>query len=270
MHEYKTFTSILLFMILISQPERISFESPRAQWIVWNVGQGLWITHIKNDYCWHFDFGGERNPIKEVIPHCQWRKNILSLSHADRDHYSFIKSIRKNLNNLCLWGPSWKTLPTFKVGAQAIPQCQSIPLEMLSFYNPTQKKSHHKNPRSQSKGRNELNKNEMSQMVLNSHWLLPGDAPQTSEKNWLDSSFSDSTSRKAIPITDIRRLVLGHHGSKTSSSVELLSSLPNLIQCIASARFKKYGHPHSEVRTRVKNFCSLILTEDWNHIHFFE
>jgi competence protein ComEC len=222
-------------------------ELPTPQWIIWNVGQGQWVTQVRHDQCWHFDFGGEINPIKAVERYCSWRQNILLLSHADRDHFNFLISMRKKFKNICLLGPSWKKLPLQKVQAHNLPSCDSAPNAALEFFLPSVRAT--------------KDDNLGSQIVEWDDWLIPGDAPKSAEKSWLKVDQAHS---------EVKKLLLGHHGSKTSTSLELLMDLPQLLQCISSSRKKKYGHPHREVRNRIKTFCSLVLTEDWNHLHFLE
>lgn len=239
------FNAIFILYIIIFHPRWITFDDSRAQWIIWNVGQGQWITHIREDKCWHFDFGGERNPITEVTRYCSWRKNLLILSHADWDHYGFINSIRARLKQTCLEGPSWKILRKRLKWARDINDCESTGTSGTQFFIPDSQSSH--------------DDNRKSQIAWERTWLIPGDSPQITERDWL---------KNKPKLGAINVLVLGHHGSKTSTSVELLKHLPKLQMCIASSRTKKYGHPHKDVRRRILKHCSLVLTQDWNHIHF--
>lgn len=262
------------FFILFFFTRSTIVEYTTPQWIVWNVGQGQWVTYVRHHQCWHFDFGGEKNPINEVYKYCYWRENRLILSHPDRDHYIFIKSIKQKFKQLCLAGESWNTIPLKKVGASGIPYCK-IPKEIASGWTKTaffQASSlhslsplHFRNKRNRkSLILNEKRDNNLLSQIFHSHqWLIPGDAPQTTEKQWLSRTPNPEEQK-------ITKLLLGHHGSKTSTSLELLQKLPQLSQCIASSREKKYGHPHRDVRLRIKKFCSLVRTEDWNHLHYLE
>jgi competence protein ComEC len=66
-----------------------------------------------------------------------------------------------------------------------------------------------------------------------------------------------------------RILVLGHHGSRTSTSSLLLDHLPRLTAAVSSARFRKYGHPHARVRRDLaKRHIPLLRTEEWGNLHF--
>lgn len=258
----KYFYCLLLFFF--TRSTILEYASP--QWIVWNVGQGQWVTYVHQHHCWHFDFGGEKNPIKEVYKYCYWRENRLILSHPDRDHYIFIKSMKQKLKQLCLYGPSWKKIPLQKVGATDIKYCSSIEdknklwTKDFAFFQ-TQSIQRQNNKRGALISKKD--KNILSQIVHSTDWLIPGDAPQSIEKEWLRLTPDPKEET-------ITKLLLGHHGSKTSTSLELLQKLSRLSQCIASSREKKYGHPHRDVRLRLRSFCSLVRTEDWNHLHYFE
>jgi len=248
------------FFILILFTRVIVTEYPAMQWIVWNVGQGQWVTFINGHRCWHFDFGGEKNPIHEVSKYCLWRENRLILSHPDRDHYIFLNSIKERFKQVCLEGPSWKTLPLQKLGASKIKKCDTHNFMENAFFQTNQKQILYQ---TRHRNRPKVDKNLKSQIFHSKHWLITGDAPQVVEKDWITQTPEEEEQ-------SVTRLLLGHHGSKTSTSLELLQKLTQLNQCIVSSREKKYGHPHKDVRIRVKSFCSLIRTEDWNHLHYLE
>jgi competence protein ComEC len=92
--------------------------------------------------------------------------------------------------------------------------------------------------------------------------MVTGDAPTVEENIFV---------HEAKGLRDVRWLVLGHHGSRTSTSDNLLRSLPSLRLTIASARHAKYGHPHSEVLQRLRFYRVPVLsTEDWGSIEIEE
>ena len=89
--------------------------------------------------------------------------------------------------------------------------------------------------------------------------LFPGDSGSQQEKHWSKHSY----------INKIEILVLGHHGSKTSTSDLLLTKLPKLKYAISSARYAKYRHPHNSVLARLNLHKIIVLkTEDWGNIIF--
>lgn len=206
------------------------------------VGQGLWTTHIQNDICEHYDFGGEiflsTKLKKQFIFQCYNKLNILHLSHADWDHFSFLELITLNSKKTC-----WGTRPaeSLKKEPHGIPYCTQNKNHIL-FYD-SQKS----------------NRNDRSSVQLVNSFLIPGDSSIKMEKIW--------SQRLNAHAKAIKYLLLGHHGSRTSTGDELLRQLPKLKLAIASARFQKYRHPHSEVSKKLREHkVPLIKTEDWGDI----
>ena len=217
----------------------------RPHWVVWNVGQGLWITYVDIDQCLHFDSGGERNPIYDVYKACQKKKNILFLSHWDWDHMSFAQNLyRKFSQNLCLGLRPLGSSSRFKERIlQHILKCPSLPQEMEIF----------------SPGLSKVS-NEQSHIVVYKKFLLPGDSTEKMEAQWIPALKS---------LSQVKILLLGHHGSKTSTSSDLLRKLPNLKMAIASSRWKRYGHPHPKTLAKLHmRHISVLRTEDWGNIWF--
>lgn len=238
-------------LVIIFQSHPIQPDEARDQWVVWNVGQGQWITRVKGPHCWHFDFGGEKNPIREVRELCRWKKNFFILSHEDRDHYSFLPSAAKHLPRSCLYGPSWHRIDEKKVAHHGLPFCDSeVPLKPTLIHNSPEAKSLKET-------------NAKSQWASFDHWLLTGDSSKKGERDKVEKI-------KDLDWKNLEVFILGHHGSRYSNSLELLQKLKNLHLCISSSRFKKYGHPHQETIKRIKPFCPLLRTEDWHHIHIFD
>lgn len=84
--------------------------------------------------------------------------------------------------------------------------------------------------------------------------LLMGDATFKSEKIILsdyDQNFLDS---------DI--LKVGHHGSKTSSSLDFIKTVSPKYALISLGQGNKYGHPHSEVLKILEGIDAEILRTD--------
>lgn len=101
--------------------------------------------------------------------------------------------------------------------------------------------------------------NDASQIFLSQKFLFPGDSPARLEKIWIHR----------IPKDQPQILILGHHGSKTSTSDELLEHFSSLKIAVASSRMKKYGHPHPETLRKLrKRKIPILLTEEWGNIWF--
>lgn len=232
--------------------------SAYAEFIIWNVGQGQWATKITDRECLHFDMGGEINVIHLVLKSCQEKQNILFISHADWDHISFVTRFAAKTNRTCFAQKietnqnSWKTkyfekipLCSERTLMQVQTEVQFLNKQLIQKWILESKKAKANDLSYIFKAKKEL-------------VLLTGDAPKKMEKYL-----------QAEALTDIRILVLGHHGSKTSTSKLLLKRTLNLKMAVASARNAKYGHPHRQVQMNLKKKkVPLIKTEDWGHLHF--
>ena len=83
-------------------------------------------------------------------------------------------------------------------------------------------------------------------------FLLMGDAEEVSEQELLASVY------------DLRADVLkvGHHGSDTSSSVDFLHAVSPQYAAISCGAGNSYGHPHTEVLSRLESIGATILRTD--------
>lgn len=84
-------------------------------------------------------------------------------------------------------------------------------------------------------------------------FLFTGDAPEKIE------NFIVSLDGTAL---DADVLKVGHHGSKTSSGELFLGFISPRYSVISSGKENRYGHPHTEVFERLKEFKSVILRTD--------
>ncbi len=83
--------------------------------------------------------------------------------------------------------------------------------------------------------------------------MLTGDAPESIERYLvlLDGANLRSDLLKA-----------GHHGSRTSSSVEFLAAISPAFAVISVGKNNSYGHPHQEVLERLTSAGAEILRTD--------
>jgi len=219
------------------------------QLIVWNVGQGQMVTYLSDRYCHHFDMGGEKGkfPKKKVFKLCHSKKNKVHYTHWDWDHIGFSLQAKKIFPSLCrviLPGQRFPQSQKKSRMIQRIPPCiaQNHPGIRELVWPDTAKPQ---------------NSNESSRIfIIKRRVLIPGDSNYRMEKYW--SSLIEDP---------IQVLVVGHHGSRFSTSNLLLNSLPHLNLAVASARRKRYGHPHlSTVRRLSHKGVLLLSTEDFNHV----
>ncbi len=82
--------------------------------------------------------------------------------------------------------------------------------------------------------------------------LITGDRNAFGERSLLRNSY--------VPDVDV--LIAGHHGSKNSTSQELLDAVKPEIVCISASIDNHYGHPSAEVLGRLKDFgCQVYRTD---------
>lgn len=248
--------NFLIATLLISlSPAPLDPATPsRRYWIVWNVGQGQWTTLVEAKICRHFDMGGERNPLRRVQVLCRQRENRLLLSHWDWDHVGFALKSHKALPRTCVeLSPIGPSSPRKMKILKAYPKC-TVAGAKSAPWTPWRELTELENlPPSR-------NSNDLSHVLfLRDGLLLPGDSPVAQEKIW-------SVGKE---LAQVRILLLGHHGSRTSTSEELLGRLPQLKIAVVSARAARYGHPHAKVLRRLRKFrIPLLKTEDWGHLWF--
>lgn len=222
--------------------------------VIWNVGQGLWQSYITPSKCYHFDLGGEQAPWSLINRNCKTKKNIIRISHWDWDHYSFLKPVIKKFQSVCF---SQKPIKDKKVRSKKyismIKACSKPKLlASLQSFRPS------KAVRSQLSQQHGSNSN--SEVIIFKEFLLTGDSPKEIEKLWI----------QRLNFKKVQKLIVGHHGSKTSTSMDLLMKLKKsnkFFVGIVSARKKRYGHPHWSIVRKFKSINTpLISTEKWGHI----
>ncbi|MEK2688239.1 ComEC/Rec2 family competence protein [Bdellovibrio sp. GT3] len=240
------------FLLITFSATPVSNRNEHRGVIVWNVGQGLWITAVEENHCRHFDVGGERFAWGKVARLCRSKKNFIYLSHWDWDHIGALSRWPRSWDTCIALPPIGKSSSGKMKMLKKFPRC-SEPVE-LPVWQETKVNT------SAGSGKNKRkDSNGLSQVVRYGDFLLPGDSPMKSELQWKNLSWMSSA----------RVLILGHHGSRTSTSDELLQRLPGVKLAIASARYERYKHPHAEVVHRLKTrHIPLLRTEDWGNIWF--
>ncbi|KAB2333934.1 DNA internalization-related competence protein ComEC/Rec2 [Bacillus mesophilum] len=112
------------------------------------------------------------------------------------------------------------------------------------------------------------------------HIMLPGESPESMEENngsivmyaeigglrWLFMGDAEESGEKLLidHYGNLRADVLkvGHHGSKTSTSIELLQTVQPQYALISAGRNNLYGHPHGEVIDKLNEEKTFILRTD--------
>ena len=83
--------------------------------------------------------------------------------------------------------------------------------------------------------------------------LVTGDAPKAAEKELL----------ARVPLRNLELLIVGHHGSRYSSSGELLGSI-GADTALISVGYNTYGHPTYETLERLNAYGYSIYRTDLN------
>ena len=239
------FTPVLILFLSFLLNKKENFEED--QLVVWNMGQGQMVTYVSDKYCHHFDMGGERFPEKKIFKLCRYRKNRVYYTHWDQDHINFSDKAKRIFPSLCRVVLPQQSLPkSFKKRRkiQRVPPCRV--------------QNHHSIKELHWLGKVQPeNSNESSRVfVVKNRVLIPGDSNHRMEKYW-----------SPLIKDPIQVLIAGHHGSASSTSNKLLNNLPHLNLAVASARKKRYKHPHFQtIRRLSKKGVPLLSTEDFNHI----
>lgn len=239
----------IVFLIFFSSSITEHFPG-KSYVVIWNVGQGQFVSDISAITCSHFDMGGEFFPWQKIFAQCKYKNNRAFLSHWDWDHIGALSKVKNSFAGILCIAVAPLGLASLKKMKliSSFPQCPDYLVHnMPQVWKPTEKQN----------SKLKADSNAKSQVLLTRNILMPGDSTINQEKLW----------RRLPWIKKTRVLVLGHHGSRTSTSEELLAALPNLKMAISSARWSRYHHPHPMVEARLSHAgVSLLRTEDWGNI----
>jgi competence protein ComEC len=86
--------------------------------------------------------------------------------------------------------------------------------------------------------------------------MLPGDAEKQAEYQMLSENPPESLRADVLKI--------GHHGSKNSSTPELLAAVRPHLALISAGRENPYGHPSPELLQRLEDAGVRVLRTDRN------
>jgi len=202
-----------------------------------DVGQGDSILVRIGRKAMMVDTGGDLrfDMAKEVLLPYLRKQNILSLealaiTHGDYDHAGAASSLQSN----------FRVKTTLKTA-------DDFPYRLMGV------DIHNLNPLAGSAEDSNDSSLVLSFNIDGLSFLLMGDAGVTVEKTILDGGLLPSS-------CDV--LKVGHHGSKTSSSMEFLTALKPKEAIISCGVNNLYGHPDSEVLARLKEVGANIRRTD--------
>ncbi len=248
----------LIFPLFLTAQPNEPMLNLQNYFVIWNVGQGQWTTLVSAETCQHFDVGGEtiKNLKKNLSVFCKNKANQVFLTHWDWDHISYLKFLFETFPEVCMArGPAVATKDRRKIILlKSLKICNSdnLAAQVLDLNSNNPLYGH-------VIGKNSSNQSSQVFYLSSVRILIPGDSPTSEENIWQQNS----------EIKKVKGLVLGHHGSRTSTSFDLLNHLQNLKWAVCSSRKQKYGHPSAEVVFRLhRKKLPLLSTEIWGNIIF--
>ena len=76
------------------------------------------------------------------------------------------------------------------------------------------------------------------------------------------SDFGERMLLRSHDLPDVDLLIAGHHGSKYSTSQELLQAVTPETVIISAGADNRYGHPHPELLERLADFGCIVYRTD--------
>lgn len=222
---------------------------------VFDVGQGQSVLIECDAKRFLVDCGGESNRVAADTVSQQLRyRGIQKLdgifvTHYDEDHAGGIPLLLTGIQAETLYLPDIEdngdvrgALETMPSKIHWISSFAQLEFENMTF--------------SLIPGKHESNDNERSLCILfqteNCDILITGDRSAVGEKALLQD----------VRLPELELLVVGHHGSATATSLELLSVTKPKTAVISVGAQNSYGHPSEDVLYRLKLFdCSVWRTD---------
>ena len=271
-------TSILIFAVLVSY---FLFETfydlwnPKWQATILDVGQGDSI-YLKTPDNKHFLFdtgnGGKRDAAKnQIIPYLRnlgvRSLDAVIITHADADHYGGLKHLTENFNVRELWisacSHTEEKEEWLNVLASAYEKKILVRDIKAGFYF---KEKHFElkalHPQENAFHCPETNRGSITFLArgFNKSILLTGDLTKEGESEILKTKNEIQA--------DI--LKLGHHGSKTSSSVIFLEKVKPKISVASSGKNNRFRHPSKEIVMRLDSLKIPLLNTAKNGSVFID
>lgn len=221
-----------------------------TRFTVLDVGQGQCLLIQTEGKTYMIDCGGDSDAkTADIATETLLSQGInkldgLILTHLDRDHAGAAANLLSRIETDLLILPPVHTDLGSSTAAEVIYASEDLQLTLgstkIQIYSPT------------FPG----NSNEMSLCILfdtkNCDILVTGDRNGFGERSLLRNAH--------IPDVDI--LVAGHHGSKNSTSEELLNAARPETVCISVGEDNSYGHPAPELLQRLMDHgCAVYRTD---------
>lgn len=246
-------TSISFFYIQYVEQDRIIFI---------DVGQGD-ATYARLDGAdILIDSGPNRNIIfslGKIMPIYDKKIEYLIITHFDQDHIGGISELVNRyeigmviMEDVCQKQSCEEIKRTFIENNIPVNSTKSI-----SQITITDTKINFLYPRSANINNKEENDKSIISCISagTAKILITGDASVAIEQMMLEAD-------KMGECADVDVLHAGHHGSKTASSLEFITSIRPEYAILSSGKDNRYGHPHFEVLERFKQSNIQVLRTD--------
>ncbi len=241
---------VVLASLFISRSILPKEEYEGIRFDVLDVGQGQCIVATSGEDCVIIDCGGDKDADNIAISHLLRRRitdiDALILTHAHSDHANGAKYLAETIDTKTVYMPA-----TDKDNATFIKLSEEEDAVFVEEDTKLSFSGMEISILTLPEGKDE-NENGLVIVVSDGEYdlLITGDIPSRLEELIVDR------------IPDCESFVLGHHGSKTSSSQALINkALPEL--CLVSVgEGNSYGHPSSDTIARIEKLGSEIHRTD--------
>ena len=213
---------------------------------VLDVGQGLSVLLRTHGHSLLFDTGaGDAQRVLLPVLRAQgvMRLDVLLLSHHDNDHDGAADGLRAALPVAHVLAGQ----PGFYAGALPCRAGDSWAWDGVRFDVLW--------PRPDSRGDDNALSCVLRVATAGQALLMSGDAPQTVE-NELVARYG--------PALRSQLLVLGHHGSRTSSAAAWLETVAPQWALVSAGYRNRYRHPHPQVLARLEQAGIAVARTDWH------
>ncbi len=252
-HNMRRFFGVLTVLLLCSGLSLLVvalLPEPRARVTVFDVGQGDAILLESSDRRQMLIDGGPGNAVLEklgrALPFWDRSLDAVLLTHPDADHSTGLIAVvrRYRVKEIIMTGVQHETttyellqreIAVRRIPTRSVRAGDRVALGAATFVvgGPVESRA----------GRTTASTNGTSIigrfLYRNFSVLLPGDASNRAE-------------RAAAPsVSDVDILKVGHHGSRTSTTPELLNAARPELAVISVGAGNPYGHPHEATLERL-------------------
>ena len=245
--------SILLVLAIAASWLEPKLDNYRVT--VFDVGEGQSILVQYAGRCYLIDCGGDSEQIAaDTVSHSLLSQGIKHLdgiivTHYDKDHAGGIPNLLTSISVSTLYLPDVKD----ELGLRNVLSQINCEIEWVSDIT---KIRYSDMLFTMIPGEHETSDNERSMCILcqieNYDILVTGDRSTTGEKALL----------KKVSLPEVDVLVVGHHGSATSTSLELLEKVKPDVAVISVGKGNYFGHPADDLLYRLRLFeCSILRTD---------